>query len=460
MQKRIVAIAALLALAACSAQVSGRPARGSLTPPVVSSSSSAARAKPAAHRIVSAWVDRSFRPVGDLVSVRGGFATYAFDPVHKAFEVLGLRGSDGAVRWRAPASPSNITPGVGIFLAAHGNTVIYQRPGAHPRTGEVSVVAVDGTTGHPLWTRRSGLDLSDNVSICDSGRHVCLHEGLAAEVLDLRTGESVDSAFLDARRNLGTQLYDEDPSHLARITAHGHEVWSHPIAWLFPGMRVSSEDGWDFVQNKGRYIGWLGAESPQHGTGHLLPTSTAAFRISDGKPLWHRPGLELFCDEQLHISAQDLVGCEMSGGSITYRGDNEHYNHVTLALVGIDPATGKDRWRWDMKGPARSAIQVGANQYVFNLRGDLFVLDPATGVRRYNANPVGWCRDFGWMTPRVLLEDYPKAAQSYAVGQIRPCTAEGRHPVLPANLPDFAVTRSAGVAAWSQSDGVHAAIER
>jgi hypothetical protein len=60
----------------------------------------------------------------------------------------------------------------------------------------------------------------------------------------------------------------------------------------------------------------------------------------------------------------------------------------------------------------------------------------------------------------VLLEDYPKAAQSYAVGQIRPCTAEGRHPVLPANLPDFAVTRSAGVAAWSQSDGVHAAIER
>jgi hypothetical protein len=449
MPKRIAAIAMLLALAACSARTSGRPAAHRASPTPVP--------KPPS-RVTPAWVDRSFQPVGALVAVRGGFATYAFDPVHKTFEVLGLRGSDGAVRWRAPATPSNITPGVGLSLAAQGNTVIYQRPDPASGHGEVAIVAVDGTTGHPLWTHGPIDDLVDNVSVCDSGRHVCLHEDLALVRLDLRNGIAVNSVFLDARRSLGNGLYDQDASHISRLTDGYHQIWSHPIAWLFPGPRVSSNIGWDFVRTRGRYVGMLGEETPRRGTTHSLPATTAAFRISDGRPLWHRPGVELFCDGEHRLPTRDLVGCEMSGGTITFRGTDWRYDHVTLALVGIDPVTGKDRWRWNA-GHIRSVIQLTANQDVVDRDGQLFVLDAATGVTRATGDPVGWCDDFTDITPRALHNNYPKG-QRYSAGQTRPCTATGRHPALPTSLPDFAVTRSAGIAAWSESDGVHAAITR
>ena len=475
----VAAFAVVLLLAACSRQVSGHPAGTPTssavraTAPSTMSSPVARRTVSPAPRVVSAWVNRSIRPMGSLVAVHGGFVSYAFDPVHKRFAVVGLRGSDGRVRWRAPASPSDITPGVGLSLAVQGNIVVYQKPGVHPEDGDISVIAADAGTGHPLWTYGAGrLDLRDNVAICGAGRRVCLDiddgfGGNLAIVLGLHTGKQASLKPLDAQRNVGTELYDQAPQWLARISDSGHPIWSHSIDYLFPGPKVATDYGWDFVRDSARYIGWLGGKTPQHRltTMRALPVTTAAFSQASGKRLWNRPGLALFCDEVLRVAIQDMVGCEMVGGTVTVNGTHTHYDHFQLMIEGIDPATGKARWRWNAKNADvifgdKPLVRLSDTQYLITRSHTTYLIDAKSGVRPYAGSLTGWCADRVSVTPSTRLTTYPRAEQSYAVGTMRPCTEAGHHPALPATLPDFAVTKSAGVAAWSQSDGIHAATER
>jgi outer membrane protein assembly factor BamB len=354
-------------------------------------------------------------------------------------------------------------------LASYRNTVVYQRPTARPGDGNVTAVAVDGSTGHRLWSYGTDLQLVDNIEFCNGNRQICLNSvdydgSNYAVVLNAATGYLLNWRQLRATRSVGTELYDQPPGRLARNRLSGVPVWSHPLSQLFPGMKVSTDHGWNIIRDNRRYVGTVAGVIPEHGTTTVrrLPASTSAFRISDGKRLWTRPGVAIGCNSAFAVSMTRLVGCRMVGGTITYSGRRTLYRHFQLEIDGLDPATGRTRWRWnagaaDIMYGDKSLTRLSANRYVIVSRtGRRYLVDLATGVQPYHGNSIGWCNDWTYVTPAVSVSWFPRAEESYPAGDVRPCDVAGHRRALPTSRPSFAVTRSGAVSAWSQADGVHA----
>jgi len=229
---------------------------------------------------------------------------------------------------------------------------------------------------------------------------------------------------------------------------------------------VSTDDGWIFLHRGDIYVGSVGRVTARRVTLHTLPVTTSAFRAADGKRLWTKVGMPVTCNGAFwSVDSGPLVGCEQIGGTVTYSGAGEQYRHFQLIIEGFDAATGAIEWRWNagdsrLFDTNRHLVQVADNSYLLRRGGKLYELNTATGVRPISSAPVGWCADSAVVRPSASTSGYDMKAQAYEAGERRPCTEAGHHPALPATLSDFAVTRSAGVSAWSQSDGIHAATQR
>ena len=96
-------------------------------------------------------------------------------------------------------------------------------------------------------------------------------------------------------------------------------------------------------------------------------TTTVAFTEA-GEPLWRRPGIDLTRVPDLAPTGPDsssnpLVAVEYTGGTATFKGMDASprttVRDVSIALVRLDPASGRNLWRVDLGRQALTTLADG-----------------------------------------------------------------------------------------------------
>jgi len=84
----------------------------------------------------------------------GKFVVYARQ--NDLLEVVALNANNGSTAWVAPASPSEVTPGVAAGLAVRAATVFYLENFGTPTYGRARLVARDAASGNVVWQSAVG----------------------------------------------------------------------------------------------------------------------------------------------------------------------------------------------------------------------------------------------------------------------------------------------------------------
>jgi PQQ-like domain len=400
----------------------------------------------------------------------GGFVLQALN-AEKRFEMVSVDAADGRVRWRAPASPSRTDHGVGLHSTTvqDGRTVLWLAPGRVYRDGDVSLVAADTATGARRWSYGGGrLRLRSAPELCRDDRAVCLLANLAGAasprsvVLDAASGRVLSdqpSPFTGGIRSISTDLYDAG-EELAVVDDQGRLVWHRPATAIFGGVPVSPDYGWDLRRAGGRYVGSLGRVKESKKIDEIA--ATAGFDAATGRTLWTRPAASINCG-QLQFDVAHPVVCDRTG---TAQGDDgTKVSALDVTLEGIDPATGKARWKQhvgavkSLYGDGTDLVRTGATTYTLRTADGLVTLDLDSGVRPGAADQEGWCVSNESATPaeNVVGVNVGDPAD-YDVERWAPCRIDAAAPDRPIRTAEFAGATVAGVFAYTAGDGTLRAV--
>lgn len=145
-------------------------------------------------------------------------------------------------------------------------------------------------------------------------------------------------------------------------------MWSVSEEKLF-GPGFSTNGGWAFRYDDQRamFIGSVGSDPgsgpPVVGKHEALASRTTTVAFTEaGRSLWRRPGLALFSVPEFvadatPMSQMPLIAVEHTGGTVVFRGPDRKpratAKDVSIAVVRLDPATGRNLWRVDLgdQGP-------------------------------------------------------------------------------------------------------------
>jgi outer membrane protein assembly factor BamB len=422
--------------------------------------------------IKHAWTTQGIRPASPPMAVDGGFALYTSDG-RGGFQIVGLDGEKGRVRWRHPATPSGIIRGVGLYPAAKGRTVVYMSPVGTPRDRRASIVAIDATTGDTRWSYGTGgFKVESQPTLCAKDTKVCLTEvvagGARQRVLNLADGRLLaTSALVDGRR-LGAEddtggdlMTSADEKDLMLVPSSGPVRWRRSLTEIFK-TKVSPDFGWWLEQKDGRYVGQIGRTDSADfatGTSYLDRSTVAAFDAATGRPLWTDRGSSVFCGELVY-ELDHPVRCRTEG--VMKKGRRQ--GAVSVTVEGFDPATGAARWSLNagdvpglIEAGRTGVIRLSDTEYLVRTatRGTL-VVDLDSGPRPLEGGaPTGWCKDITTV-PGVPGARFPAGPNEYAHQAFWPCTIDRKPVRLPRLAPRFSGFRSGKIFAWVDGTSVHA----
>jgi outer membrane protein assembly factor BamB len=444
------------------------------------------------------WARRDLRPVTQPAPVG---SVFVMDIAHGAgLEVTALNAATGATVWSAPATTSDIAPGVAPAPVIAGANVIFL---GRDDDGDAVLTAADAQTGQLVWQAQPGF-FADQPAICsDDAMAVCISGGLSflddARPLrfDAATGRPKPAPRVGGPgpRELGDGLFDtgaRNPERLVAIRA-GKVAWSRPLARIFPLSGATSDYGWNFArfERRGLFVGSVGAK-PRKSHGRLTFTlshsDVVGFRIADGVVRWRAHGtyycLLLPCPGESQSGyrvagvpePEATVGLRLvERGTATYSTADPNpratiSKDTDAVLEGFSPATGRARWRFDA-GRDLGLIQASANPpqtgaqtiVLRGASGRLVELDLASGARRpVPAGAPAWCRKVVTYHQDAGYDLGDRVTHTY-IGQygLRPCAAGSQRPLaVPAAVPSFVAgigATNAGLVAWSDTKGVFAA---
>ncbi|WP_018637320.1 outer membrane protein assembly factor BamB family protein [Parafrankia elaeagni] len=320
------------------------------------------------------------------------------------FQMLSLDPTSGRTRWTAPASPSNVAPGVGFStrLLHNGEVVVWMEPGESMSAGDitmgyVSIVGAETKSGKRLWTYGDGrLQLSSAPTICGDN-DVCLPASTdsapvaldgwsgAPSSLGIRTARASDvggdrrrlpyrsvtatiskpnhvpkdetetTPSTEYSRSIGRYLY-ENGHELIAYTSDGAESWRKSFSNLFEGLEVSPSFGWNVTLRNGLYIVSLShvpspgqlatdeARSPWNRDASKL-WATAAIDARTGETLWVHPTASTLCGS-IGSGIDEYVRCSYTGTVLYHSGASAATEGVQVTVEGYDPETGQTTWQW------------------------------------------------------------------------------------------------------------------
>ncbi|KAB2351593.1 protein kinase domain-containing protein [Actinomadura rudentiformis] len=424
--------------------------------------------------IKHAWTAQSVKPASPVAAVDGGFALYTSDG-RGGFEIVGLNGKNGRVRWRHPATPSATVRGVDLYPAAKDRTVVYMSPVGRLQDRRAAIVAVDAATGTTRWSYGTGGVLVDSQpELCANESKICLTQKVSGRTSQqktlnlsdgrlLTTSTSVDGRRLQSAENGDTLLVSSDGKDLLLIPPTGPTRWRRPLTEVFKS-KVNPDNGWWLELKDGRYIGSIGRTDSANfatQTYYYDRAVVAAFDAATGRPLWLDRGASVFCGE-IVFELQHPVRCRTKG---TQKGERRQGLNVTVE--GFDPATGATRWSWNAGdvpalGPygasgERGVMRLSDTEYLVRTptQGHT-ILNLDTGPRPLQGSaPSGWCREHT-SVPGIPGVSWPVGQNAYLHQSLWPCTIDRRPVKLPRLAPDFSGTRSGKVYAWADKNTVQA----
>jgi outer membrane protein assembly factor BamB len=431
----------------------------------------------------------SARPVAlwesDLTAVEKPLATasgFAFHTYTDAagFEAVNLDAATGAVRWRAPASPSIIAGGSGVKLevVASGALVVWMRPGIAYDAGVVTLVAADEATGKEVWAFGDGrLRIQSAPAPCRDGKALCfVGERRAGRpssfmVLEAATGELLLDRPLGGAASFRAleELLRDDGTNLVGVTEEGEQLWARPYASVYGGADVSPDEGWNFGLRDGRFVGSLGYPSAlvaplTVGRAYSVDLTrlgaTAAFDARTGATRWVKPDASVQCGA-FEFDVAHPMWCVQKGTWTATATDATHLGPATYAglditLEGFDPATGRPTWSWH--AGAEEGLRTGDDvlrlddtTYAVRAGGRSFVLDLDRGAQEREPPSVGWCfRDEVVEPPK---QRQVRGVEGYRMETWYACAAGGKAVDVPATAPAFVGTPVRGVLAWPDENG-------
>ena len=424
--------------------------------------------------LTAVWMS-PLRPIDPPVSTRGGFVFPALS-VDRRFEVVSVAAADGRVRWRAPASPSRVDHGMGLSVQTveQGRLVLWLAPGRVYREGDVSLVAADAESGVPRWSYGNDrLRVRSAPSVCRGESAVCLvayRAGAATPrsvVLDAGSGRVLadgPAPFVGEVRRISEQLYAAD-GVLARVDDTGRVVWHRRVEGAFAAP-VDPDFGWSIHLTGGRYVGSLGRRQ----SSSLAPTArsqvedlaaTAALDAATGRTLWTRPRSSVFCG-QFEFDPDAPVVCDSTGETSP---DGSHVSGLDVTLAGLDPATGKVRWRArvgtvrGLLGDGDDIVRVDDTTYLLSTSDGIVRVDLGRGVADARGEDTGWCRVDGSVTPADNVDGVnPGDVTQYAIHRWHPCQLGGTTLERPKQTADFPGGTADGVIAYTAPDGTLRAV--
>ena len=382
-----------------------------------------------------------------------------------------MAAGNGRVRWRAPASPSRVDHGVGLHIGTvqDGRTVVWMQPGRVYPDGDVSVVAADTGTGARRWSYGGGrIRLTSAPSACRGQAAVCFvayssgSQPPRSLVLDAGTGRVLaqgNPPFQGSVRSIADGLYAAS-GLLAAIDDRGRLLWHRTITEAFGGAKVDPNYGWSIQLRDGRYVGSLGRiRAAAESAGSRIKIQdlavTAGLDAKTGRTLWTRRA-SVFCG-QLSFDLAHPVLCETTGEA---NSDGTHATNLDVALVGIDPATGENRWRADVGAVqgllygGSDVIRTAESAYALRTPTGVVALDLNGGIQTTPAADTGWCTADASVTPAQNVDGVnPANVTAYSVDRWYPCRLGGTALGQPAHPATFAGATVDRVFAYTTIDG-------
>jgi len=441
------------------------------------------------------WSRTNLGAVSQPAPAGGKFVLYARQ--NDSLEVVALNADDGSTAWVAPASPSDVTPGVVATLAVRAGTVFYLETYGTPTYGRARVVARDAASGNVVWQSAVG-SFETWPEICpDQTSAVCVNGkiggvGWGQLRFSATTGNVLGVVQMGTAaypgRELTPDLFDpgvRGPEQLLAVSK-GKLSWRRNLSVIFTLSHATTDGGWDF-DRFGRldlFVGSVG-KRPQvkHGkyTVRLGPRMTAGFSTATGKVKWRTPGL-YSCGQPLPCPGRSQAGYSSAStlpspsvgiriletGTVSGRmnGGTPKVSHDASATIqGFNPVTGKTEWSFKagrnvfLLADKGSAPETGAATVVLKTPSGYVALDLRTGKAKHLAT-----RSHAWCLKTILYHlthtIYYGGRGEY-VGQsgLYPCTLNTRRAALPAKLPSLVRLIGAstgGMTAWTDTGAVHA----
>jgi hypothetical protein len=160
------------------------------------------------------------------------------------------------------------------------------------------------------------------------------------------------------------------------------------------------------------------------------------------------PGAPVVCDSNGETS--------LDGGQVT---------DLDVTLAGIDPATGKDRWRarvGAVRGLLRDGddvVRVDDTTYLLSTADGIVRVDLDRGTDAARGQDTGWCRVDVSVTPAENVDGVnPGDVTRYAIHRWHPCQLGGATLERPKQTADFAGAATDGVFAYTAPDGTLRAV--
>lgn len=425
----------------------------------------------------------------------GKFVVYARQ--NDLLEVVALNANNGSTAWVAPASPSEVTPGVAAGLAVRAATVFYLENFGTPTYGRARLVARDAASGNVVWQSAVG-SFETWPEICpDQTNAVCVNGkigsvGWGQLRFSASTGQVMSVIQMGTEaypgRELTPDLFDpgsRGPEQLLGVS-RGKLNWRHNLSAIFTLPHASTDGGWDF-DRYGRLDLFAGSVGQRPRIKHgkyfvrLSPRMTAGFSTATGKVKWRTPGL-YSCGQPLPCPGRSEAGYSsastLSSPSVGIRiletgtlsgsmsgGTPKVSRDASATIQGFDPATGKTTWSFKagrnafLLADKGSAPEVGPTTVVLKKPAGYVALDLRTGkTRGLAATSSAWC--LRTMLYHLRHTVYYDGRGEY-VGQqgLYPCTLGTHRAAPPAKLPSLVRLIGAstgGMTAWTDAGAVRA----
>jgi outer membrane protein assembly factor BamB len=433
------------------------------------------------------WLRADLKPVSQPVAAGGLFVVYIALPGSLA--VVGLDAGTGRTVWQLAASRAQTTPGVAPSLdVVEASVLLFSPAGQLDR-----LVAVDPSSGVQRWATRPGL-FGDWPGACaDEPKAVCT-SGL---VPPRRTVDALRFAGDSGSprpapvvskdsggRALADDLFDtgERNPEMLTATSGAAVTWRRPLATVFPGPRLSSDNGWnlDRIPDHGLFVGSVSgplvSSSPAGSVSDLASTMTAGFRISDGAPVWSDAGSKYVCSElpcpgqslapaAYHPPTQGLRTRATGTATVKVATPPTLAQGADVRLEGFDLTTGRTVWSFDA-GPdgdllyGGSLPQVGVESVVVKKpAGGVTELDLRSGAQRTPpTGRTGWCQQGTSYEGPPVKTGSGKTLTTF-VGELMrfACDVSGARAPVPGRVPAFVGPVLRSTVAWSEVDKVIAA---
>lgn len=374
----------------------------------------------------------------------------------KQLVITALDPETGKTLWRAPATTSFSTPGVGLDVSAVDGVVVHlELPTGEETPGQAVITRRDPASGMRLSKSPIPVYVTTLPDACaDDAEAVCVDVATgptSVESMRLKpTGQLVpDTSSVKGWSGIGPLGLSRKDGHRIGRLDDGDLLWRADLHDVV-SPSSTTDYGWIFraAEDGSVVAGSVGDSRSVTAGGRVIDEAeSVAFGLDaeTGEVLWKQQGVDLFCDIEMVSAGDDqggdadlddpLIACLWRSGTVTARQDDVSIRDADLDLVRLDPRTGDALWTVALQGGDDTLFDGGSPAIAQHSQSQLTVgTGPSAQVVDVETGAVGpiAATDVVWVEKATSTALDPPSAPDIgtdgryaATGVLRPLTVEG-----------------------------------